>query len=116
MPSRSTRVFRHLANSAGLMLFLALAVPSRGQIQVLGVTDRRGLLRGRVSHAIAFYTCLPASGEQRWPNAVPGASCPVSRPDPSLGRYRSEGSFEREGISCHRVLHVSSGIWRTALA
>jgi uncharacterized protein (TIGR03437 family) len=39
MSSRSERLLRLLANSAALVLFLVLAVPSRGQIQVLSITS-----------------------------------------------------------------------------
>lgn len=46
MPSRPERVFRLLANSAGLILFLAAAVPSHGQIQVLGVTSSANFAQG----------------------------------------------------------------------
>jgi uncharacterized protein (TIGR03437 family) len=46
MASRPECVFRLLANSAALTLFLAAAVPSRGQIQVLSVTSSANFAQG----------------------------------------------------------------------
>jgi len=46
MASRPECVFRLLANSAALTLFLAVAVPSRGQIQVLSVTSSANFAQG----------------------------------------------------------------------
>ena len=46
MASRPGCVFRLQANSAALTLFLAVAVPSRGQIQVLSVTSSANFAPG----------------------------------------------------------------------
>ena len=109
MPSRSTRVFRHLANSAGLMLFLALAVPSRGQIQVLGVTSSANFAQGLTqagSLASVFCTGLQnisglvAAQGYPLPRALAGVTVTVNGTDASILAIASiaAGSYQQINV------------------
>src|ERR1035438_7661829 len=109
MPSRSTRVFRHLANSAGLMLFLALAVPSRGQIQVLGVTSSANFAQGLTqagSLASVFCTGLQnisglvAAQGYPLPRALAGVTVTVNGADASILAIASiaAGSYQQINV------------------
>jgi uncharacterized protein (TIGR03437 family) len=119
MSSRPERFFRPLANSAALVLFLVVAVPARGQIQVLSITSSADFSTGLLepgSLASIFCTGLQnisgliAAQDYPYPRTLAGVKVTVNGVDAPILAVANIGGGSYQQINLQIPWEVKPGL------